>query len=496
MLSPRHQSFRLTKSKRQLRAQDTVQDWLMQFNQHDGLSVHRSLQGGVLVLGDPGSGKSSLLKLMALRMMRMNASLVIFSYKENESKTYQHIAQLAGRQAHVYRPFESAPWNPLLDLQNRSHGQFGLTEKLTESIMTLIRKLSENSGGDAKVWSEITAEAVHAAVTIAVMANEPVSYAWVHKFLQSLPHSEQETHSAQWRASNPICQMIERAQQGTLTISQQTQLDHAARWVFQEAALMSEKMRKSISITAMSGLSPFVRGDAAVLNAEHNTWSSKEFIVDQPGVLIVHCPIAIYGDIASAIQSQIKASVVDALKQRDMSSSSHPIYLIMDEWPSLVDRHDHTVIATLRDKRAALVCGAQCVDQIIRACSGDSRTPQEAANSLLNLFGVRFFLSSNSPSTLRYAQEIMSSSPKLSLSFGSSEQNRSGSNNNSGGSGRSLQLSEGIQPETPAYQITRLKRGGPEYGYQLEAFVTINGLTFKGSDEKASLKVRFDQLRL
>jgi len=498
----------MLRSRRKPPEKLTAKDWvkdpdkcmrasLLYFNKHDYLSLNELMDGGLTIYGGPGAGKSSILRHIVLAALRLNVSVLGLCYKADEAMAFQDLAKMAGRDdVHVYDPLAN-PFNPLLDLQQRSGHSVGTREKLLSLIMSAINQLSESSSGESKVWAKITEVALSAAVTIFTLAEYDMTFRLIEEFLVSLPHSEAEAASKSWQKSNMIARAIRIAQSKDLTPAQRADLQRAARWVMQEAAAMSERTRQSIVVTASSGLSMLVRGEIGdALCQTENTWSPKEKLLDQPGVVIAACDVQTYGDMSKVILSQLKANIVDCMNTRDLTKSAHPVLIFADEWSQIITPDDLVLISTLRDKRSTLVAGTQGVNQLFTACSG-FRQPEHAARTLMGLSGNKIFCSTTDGPTLDFAESVMSSSPNLNSSFGSSENDRQGKDASTGKSeGRSQQWSESIQPETPKYQVMRLARGGPNFGYKVEAFVTIAGKLFRGSGGKASIKVSFDQLRL
>ena len=472
---------------------------LIRFNKKgDHLTLLQCLAGGVMAIGSSGSGKTSTIHMLTEKMMQAGCSLVYFTYKAEESEKLARLAKRAGREdVFVYRP-EEHPFNPLLDMQELTRGSISMHEQLVSMVMTGTQRASEGGGGESKTWAGIASGYVFAIVVLCDLAGKPLSYQLIEQVLTSLPVSEEQAQSLDWIASSIICDLLKLAESSPLSPAQSAEIERAARVLLVEAAQLGPRARSSVIMTVKVGLSVLSRGmigDALCLPV--NTWSPKELVVDRPGVIIFDTSLQKYGESAGlTLAQQLKHVLVYAITNRDLSLSRHPIFLVCDELAQLVDETDAQSMAVLRESRAAFVGGVQCVSQLSSACAKFSRDGRSMATTLLGLPSVLICNACGDPETLQFMEQRLGSAPSVNFSMGSNESDRSQREQSTRSSGRSEQFSEAMKPETPAYQIARLARGGPEYNCHVEFLLSISGRRFKGSGGKSTLKVRFKQILL
>lgn len=461
----------------------------------DALHWRDLLAGGAILLGEPGSGKTSIMRVLASACMRQGTSVVCFTVKPDDAVQYEAIARMCGRDVTIYRPLETA-FNPLLELQRRGQGQLGTHEKLLAMVMDCARRLHEGSSGDAAFWMSLASNSVSHVLLIAMLAGTPLSFRWILDCMHSLPRSPEEAADEAWQATCPACAAIALARRKPLTAAQRADLDRAARWLLVETPRTPAKTLASIEATLVGTLTQLARGEIGhVLNAEEASWSPAS-VVERPGILILDCSVQEFGPLGSCIQRLIKSTLFDILKSRNLRAAGHPVVLLMDEWQDLLDaRTDPDLMRTLRDRRASLIGATQCVSNLISACA-DVRDPHAAASALLGLAGTRIFCSTSDPETLRFMEQAATSTPQARVSFGVNDRKRLGSGEEKGGrSDRSSNLAFDLQPSLPAYQVARLRRGGTENNGIVEAYVMSCGRIFKASG-KSTLKVAFKQLRI
>ncbi|MDX9911462.1 MAG: hypothetical protein RBS39_06505 [Phycisphaerales bacterium] len=479
---------------RQRRARaDDLDRAVLAFNRLGDGITWRDLMTSCVVLGDTGSGKSSILRVLAAAAMRGGASLVCFAVKPGDAAGYADLARRCGRtDVEVFRPLET-PFNPLRNAQRRWHGTLGQHEKLVELVMDPVRQLHQGSSGDAPFWSALAEDRAAHVLTLALLSGTPLSFRWVFECVRALPRSPREAADPAWQRSSPACVALSAALERELTTSQRADLDRAGTWLLSDACRTPEKTAASIEASLNGPLSQLVRGEIGdVLNHPDASWSPCG-VVDRPGVLVLDCSTQVYGPLGRVMQRLIKRELLDALRTRDLTRASHPVLLVQDEMQELIDpKGDPEAMRTLRDRWAAVVGATQCVSNVVMAC-GEARDPHAVAAALLGLAGIKVFCSSTDPETLRFAEQAMTSTPQVSATLGKSERGGRGEPGRAGGTDRSTSLAIEMRPDVPGYQIARLRRGGPANGMVVEAFVTAGGRVFRGS-RTTSIKVAFRQI--
>lgn len=466
---------------------------IVALGKHDYLTAGDFMTGAV-ALGDPGSGKSSFQILCSAGLLRAGMSVVFFTVKPRDAKRYEDLARWCKRDdITIYRPL-AMPFNPLEDLRRRSAGRLGATEQMTAMVMDTVRRLHQGGSSDGRFWESLSADAAHALITLAQLADTPISFAWLAESMRTLPRSSAEAADPAWQASNPACQAIVLAKQRSLTPADRADLDRAARYVLAEAPRTPSRQMASINSTLTAGLSQLIRGEIGhAVNQTIGLWS-PEHVVTRLGVLILDCSVHEFGEMGRVMQRLIKSTLVDVIATRNLAQAAHPVVLVQDEIHELIDpRTDPKLMRTLRENRGAVLGATQVVSNMVTACE-EARDPHAAATALLGLPGIKAFCSSTDPETLRFAEAVLGATPHTKISVGRSDRSGSGESTRAA-SDRSSNFTTQTESDVPAYQISQLKRGGPANRNVVETFVTCGGRVFRSSG-KSSLKLAFKQINL
>ncbi|MEQ9617041.1 MAG: TraM recognition domain-containing protein [Phycisphaerales bacterium] len=486
---------RLLRSRRAEAPPDVLDRSLITFNRsNDRLTWRDVLGGGVSIIADSGSGKSSGVIFPLVRAIHSKrASVVHITVKPDDSAKYRRLAELNGRSDVRVFGIEDR-YNPLAFEQSNAPAGTGLVENLTQLVLLPLRRQQRHGGSGDAFWKADAERYVRHLVTIFTLAGEPLSYRLINECLLNLPEDPEDVQCQQWRSSNPAYGALVRAENQPLTPAQRGDLEDAAAFLLRTVPATPSRTRASTVATVTSAIDPYVRGEVGqVINAGHSTWTPDE-LVAQPGVVILDLPLQSWGEIGGTIQRILVSSIQRAILRRDLKEASHPVVLVMDEYQEFLDpKDDPAFMRTARDRRGCCILATQCVGNIRDAC-GESRDPQAAAEAILGLPSVKFFGATTDPATLKYASEVFTHTLQPRISFGNS-QNSGDSKRPGSGTGRNTNISRELQPDVPHHEFVRLRRGGPGNGWNVDVFCSVSGRIWRAS-RRPSLKVTFQQIRL
>lgn len=471
---------------------------LLSFNRRkDGLSVRDILGGGVLVLGDSGSGKTSgVLAHLVGGAHALGCSLVHVSVKPTDPEYWTHLAASWGRP--VRRVTIGVDrFNPLAYEQFREDAGGGLVEDLTRLITLPLRRQGGAGGsGVDGFWRADAERYTRNVATIFVIAGVPLSYRLIYETLQTLPANPEEVSDPAWQRRCPAFAALRQASRKKLGPAEAADLETAGRFLLVTAPTTPERTRASTVATISSALDPLIRGPIGeALCGTPDTWSPSECFARSP-VLVLDAPLQLYGAVGATIQRIWLTAIQRAILRRPMSDASRPAVLVADEFQEFLDPEDDPAfMRTARDRLGCMVLATQCVGNIRAACSG-GQDPRSAADAILGLPAVKFFGATSDPETLRYAGEVFAKSWQARVSHGMSErEGGTGSSGASGGSGgRNANFSLDLHDDVPAIELLRLARGGPECDWYTEAFCSVSGRTWRATG-RPSIKVAFNQYR-
>lgn len=463
---------------------------LLRLSGVDALSWRELLGGGALVMGDSGSGKTSgPVTSLGVAAYRANASVVHNTVKPTDCAMWAGLARCAGRGVVSY-VIGRDTFNPLAFEQSRGDGTRRI-ETLTQLVLLPLRRQSRGGGGDP-FWQADGARYVRHLVTMFVIAGVPLSYKRIADSLNSLPTSVEETRDPEWRRRCPAFGAAQRASELLLSPRDRADLEDAVGWLLHQCPATPERTRASTVATVVSALDPLLRGEiGATLNSDADTWTPAS-IVAQPGVLVLDCPLQVWGETGAIVQRMLISAIQRETLRRQINTTTKPLVLILDEYQEILDAEDDpSFIRTARDRLGCCVLATQGIGGIRAAC-GHARDPRAAAESILGLPGVKLFAATTDPETLQYASAVFANTPQTRVSFGTSTPGAD--KNGRERSSRNSNVTRELQPEVPPFELTRLKRGGPEHDHLVEAFCSVSGRVWRGNN-RTSIKVAFRQRR-
>ncbi len=465
---------------------------LIRFNhQGDGVSWRDALGGGILVLADSGSGKSSApLRTILASALVSRASVVIPTVKPQDAKRYAKIAKSFGYAPHVFR-IGSDHFNPI-GFAQRSGTAANLAENLTAAIMLPVHRLRREGGSGDAFWLADGARYVRHLVTIFNFAGVTISFRLINDALLNLPRSVEETRDPEWRKSSAVFEAIVEAKKRVFEQTDREDLEQSARFYLETIPTTPEKTRASTVATVCAALDPLVHGEVgATLNGDRSSLNPTA-LLDAPAILILDAPLQEWGRVGAIVQRLIISAIQQEILRRDVAASSHPVMLLIDEYQEFLEPEDDAkFMRTARDRRAFMTIASQCVGAIRDSCSA-ARDPKAAADMLLGLCGVKFFGATTDPETMRFASEVFSSTLQPRVSFGDNESSNDKAKGK-GGRGRSTNISRDYQPDVPPIEFQKCRRGGPENGFIVEMFCSVSGRTWR-STRRPSIKVAFRQI--
>lgn len=488
---------RLLRPRRSQAPPDFLDRSLVTFNRlNDRLSWRDVMGGGVSIIADSGSGKSSGVIFPLVRSIHAKrASVVHITVKPDDTDKYRRLAEESGRSdVHVFSI--DGRFNPLAYEQSTSTRGHGLIENLTQLALLPLRRQQRHGGSGDAFWKSDAERYVRHLVTIFTLAGTPLSFRLLNECLLNLPEEPEDINSQSWRDSCPAFAALSAAERMPLTAAQRGDLENAAEFLLRTAPSMPSRTRASTVATITSALDPFVRGEVGqIINAGTSTWTPDE-ILTRPGVVILDLPIQTWGEVGATVQRLLLSSIQRAILRRDMSTARHPVALVLDEYQEFLDpKDDPAFMRTARDRRAFCIVATQCVGNIRDAC-GEARDPQAAAEAILGLPSVKFFGATTDPATLKYASEVFTHTLQPRISFGNSQSTGGAKQPGAGnGSGRNTNISRDLQPDVPHHEFVRLRRGGPGNAWQVEVFCSVSGRIWRAT-RRPSLKVTFGQVRL
>lgn len=472
---------------------DPLDQILFQFSEDDPFTIRDACEG-IQILGGIGSGKTSGSGALIARSF-LNAGFggLVLTAKPDEPDLWRHYAAQTGRSEDLVflGPAHPARFNALR-YENAQRGfGLGLTENLVELFDTLAQVTSRrggvSSGSNEAFWRNEQRKLVRNAVEALTLARIPVTFRSIHRLVISAPLNPGQIQDRDWAMQSFCFRVMSRLrrwdQDGKLSREQKLDYELCYHFWAIEFPQQAEKTRANILgiFTGMSDI--FLRGvirelfDRTTNLLPEDTFEGK--------IILLDLPQKVFNEVGVFAQVLFKYCWQRAIERRRAQALSRPVFLWIDEAQYFINEHDVAFQTTARSSRVATVLLTQNIPNYLMTLGGgaDSRA---FVDSLLGNLVTKIFHNNTCAVTNRYASDLFAKEWRSIP--GSSQQISEGKVSLSQSQGP--QLVDVVDPR----EYSNLAKGGPPYGFQVEAIVHQGGKRFVCSQSNA-LRTVFEQMR-
>lgn len=403
---------------------------------------------GVQVFGATGSGKSSGSgRALALGLLRAGFGGLVLTAKPTDARDWAGPRGYMAQAGRTDRPIVVGPssrWKEYdswgVKVPPGGHRLDFLTyefDRLTRvginpslNLVSLfetaveIGRPQEPGSSSEPFWQDTFRQMLQNAVDLAIMADRSVSLVRLKEIVMTMPQSEEEAFSPEWRNAGGACWECLRKAQERFDKGQppeffdEEDLRQVATYWLIDMASLAFKTRSNIRTTFTSkidfllrsplrqmfsaGSGPDGAGDATF--PPHLTHDGQ--------VIILDFPIKSFGEIGRFVQvlyktlwqmsTEDRAVVVD--EARGVGSGQKPVFLWADEAQYFVTMRDLAYQLTARSKCAATVYLTQNLPNYYAMLKGaDNRS---IADSLVGNLQTKIFHANGDPTTNRWAEGL------------------------------------------------------------------------------------------
>jgi hypothetical protein len=412
----------------------------------DHLTLRNFVQGGTLIVGDPGSGKSSTsFKQIICAMMRAGLGGLLHTTKSEDTANYLAYARECGREADVivFSEDSGLKFDPLAYEWARTTGRgAGSIESCIDYFSTLLSlgKQTSGGGGDHRFWELASEQAMRHAIQLIKLAGEPLSIVNIYRAISSFPSAPEQQEDEGWQASSYTASLIEgiRQRRSTLTEHQWQDLEVSTDFIFTRWANMDPRPRSSIEMT-FAGLA-----DKFLHHPMKNTFAGGEFsfrpedCTHRRKLIIVDFPVLEYGkETARLIQTMVKTTFQRAwLRHKFTPGCCHGAMLVQDEFQLLTTRFESHFAQTCRGSAIAMLCATQSILNLAEEL-GETQ-PGSKTKAFLNNLGLKIAHRTTCFDTASYLSEVVGKEWRYLDNFSSGSGSEGGSSHSSVGGSRQL----------------------------------------------------------
>lgn len=457
---------------------------LLDWNAKDAFTLRSACQG-VGIFGGVGSGKTSgTMDQLALAYLDAGMGGIVMTAKADEVDLWIERARLAGRSGDVVLvgPDYGRGFN-FLDWEMGLNGQSENVANLLSDVIAIAERAGGQTGGgggDNESYFRRAAKALTKnAIDVLRWAGEPVGVPNLHEFISSMPTSKSDVASEDWQKHSYFFGCMARADDRVKEPAQRRDLKEAAKFGLKEWPGLSDRTRSSIASTVTFALDTLNRGVLRDLLCGDTTVTPD--VIGDGKIVICAMPVKVWGDVGSLFQTIWKLAVMRWAERRDVRANPRPVMIVADEAQNfLVPKYDAHFLATCRSQRVAVLMASQNLPNYYVNLSGDKG--KHEADALLGCLGTHVYHANACSVTNEWAAQRIGRSRQYLFSGSSGpgdDADAFGMLTGTGKSGGSASFSEHYEMDLQPAAFTRLRSGGPDNDWVIDAVVVQANAGFK-----------------
>ncbi|MGD9689528.1 MAG: type IV secretory system conjugative DNA transfer family protein [Phycisphaerales bacterium] len=455
---------------------------------------------GVQVFGTTGSGKSTGSVAALLRAyLRNQFGMMLLTVKPDDAATYRRLCAEAGRSADVVMlgPLHDASFN---FISEAALGSAGLIGNLTAMLSTVSRIAlgGEHGGGreDGRFWMLMESRLLTCCAELLIRAGEPVTTLGLERLVTGIPADREQVADGGWRERSFVYACLREAELDVSGPDDETEFRRLCDYFLLELATLSSRTKSTVQASATALLDMFNRPVIRkLLSAPQPSFDMS--MLQRGKILIVDCPVLVHQSMGRLVQLVLKHCFQLAQSRRDVRASPRPVALVVDESHLLTDlEHDAAFQTTARGTRTCTVYATQSISNYLGEHGDGSAAVEARVHALLTNLACHLFHQTTDTKTVEYAQALFGKRRQLLMNGGMNQRQDDWASAALGFGGpppgRSAGFSEHVDWMVQASDFLDLARGGPDFGWTIEALLYQGGKTFPATN-RPFLPVRFAQ---
>lgn len=456
---------------------------LFRWTRHDCFTMRDLLNGGLLILGITGSGKSSSSsRQVALALARdRNTYGLILCPKPEDLDFWRRIFRSA-RQSHRLRVFDGDQ-SPLRFNVLEHASRYGDARDVTRVIMVgrdTLRNGEQGRGTENGAFFEQQEEMLIQHGCVVVKESKGVVCAHdLQQFISTAAQSPSDIGNDGWRAQFHN-QCIQAAFLKKKTSRERHDLEQAIEYWLRTFPTMDPRTRSNILTGVTGTLFVFCSG---LVHERLGTTTNFTFeqLERKRQWLLVNMPPHSYGDSGTLVGALLKYLMQRSVLRRKARGSDPINVIYCDEAPGWSNRFDADHLAQCRSHRGCMVYITQSLESFPSSMRGDGGKRETMA--LLSNFATKISHALGSVETAQWLSDALGH--RLETHIGGSSQPAETVFDSLRGHGQSsCTFDNRYEPVLqPAVFLTGLSRtGGPKNRYRCDAIVLRTGRPFSNGE--------------
>lgn len=350
---------------------------LLRWTEYDPFRVRDLLNGGCLILGRAGSGKtsSSGRTLMQAIVDNPNSGGLILAAKPEDVADIRSIFRKAGR------------LNDLIVFEvdgDRRCNFFGCLKRPRDVVqfvttMSEVMKRGDSKGGgdNSRFYDTQEERTVYNGVTALQAAKEPLTAPNLHRFIMTAARVPEELDTPQWQAKYHS-QILDRGYKARKTAIEEHDFQLCLDlWLREWPGMMDHRTRGNILAGVQGTLHTMNTGIVREMASGVTNCSPDDVLAGK--WVVVNFPPSRWGATGLLLSTGWKQLVELAILERQASNSSPFCVIWADEAHQFVTNYDSSFIAQCRSHKGCLVYLTQSVSSFYAAMKGEAGKHQADA---------------------------------------------------------------------------------------------------------------------
>lgn len=458
------------------------------------LNLHQAMEG-VLIMGGTGSGKTTGPGAqMAVNLLQAGAGFLVLAVKPDEYARWKGYCQATGRECIRFAP-GSGFCCDLLDYE-LSHGE--ATVEAAAGLLDILVEVSSRQSagqGDERFWSLFAQKIFRRAIATIWYASGHCSLTSVYRLITSAPESLDQVQDAGWRQRSYCAESILKAAQRMAANPSIThEVNLCGDFWLTEWPNLSDKTRSVGYTMTTNVLDKFLSGPVMQMVSSGRSNLTPEHIMGGACV-VADMSVLRWREPGQFFQIIFKTLVQRAVLRRDVSRSARPVVIWADEAQFfLLPEMDGMVQTVARQARLISVVLTQNLPTLYAAMGGSEKARHQVDGWFAN-HSTKIIGANSCKLTNEFWSEVFGSSRHMFFNGSTTMGDYSLVGDMFGDSGAKATggFSEQWHPDVTPGAFTKLRKGGKENGFIVEAYLFQGGKRYPQNGNRTWVKTAFKQ---
>ena len=385
---------------------------ILQLSQQDAVRFRDIIEGGCLITGGLGSGKSSTsARNIALSLLASGYGGLVLTVKSDETEHWIEYAKETGREKDliIFNAASGLSFDPLAYIWQAGGRAAAQIETVVElfTILMSVGKVYQPSSGE-RYFEQAVEELLRATLVILSNAREPISILAIHKVIASLPTEPPEVDDPEWQQSSECARIISKLRQRKeeFTSSQWDDLEIAILFLLEKFPSLDSRTRSNIESTWSGMASKFTYDPFRSMFCSGRFDFTAEMTTHNHAIVVCDMPVLEYGRQTSRLcQILVKLIFQKAwLRHQYKLRCCNGAFLFQDEFSLLMHRDEGHFHQVCRGSAIAPIC---ITPNILNIAAEEFGEQQPGAKTLgfLGLLSLKIFHANNETLTNQYASD-------------------------------------------------------------------------------------------